>query len=126
MCLSCGPEVLLDPEVQRHRTTGEPATPAGSQRRGFGQAFEAEQARIERLGLVFSAGRHRQLHVVQTHDLEGHAHLLASGAIWPSGPRTASLPHDMGSLIKKRRKRMRKKKHKKMLKATRWQRRAGK
>jgi hypothetical protein len=28
--------------------------------------------------------------------------------------------------IKKRRKRMRKKKHKKMLKATRWQRRAGK
>jgi hypothetical protein len=31
----------------------------------------------------------------------------------------------MGSLIKKRRKRMRKKKHKKMLKATRW-RRAGK
>ncbi len=41
-----------------------------------------------------------------------------------AGP--ASLPHDMGSLIKKRRKRMRKKKHKKMLKATRWQRRAGK
>jgi hypothetical protein len=35
-------------------------------------------------------------------------------------------PTDMGSLIKKRRKRMRKKKHKKMLKATRWQRRAGK
>ena len=31
----------------------------------------------------------------------------------------------MGSLIKKRRKRMRKKKHKKMLKATRWHRRAG-
>jgi hypothetical protein len=30
----------------------------------------------------------------------------------------------VGSLIKKRRKRMRKKKHKKMLKATRWQRRA--
>jgi hypothetical protein len=37
-----------------------------------------------------------------------------------------SLPGGMGSLIKKRRKRMRKKKHKKMLKATRWQRRAGK
>jgi hypothetical protein len=36
----------------------------------------------------------------------------------------ANLPPDMGSLIKKRRKRMRKKKHKKMLKATRWQRRA--
>jgi len=37
-----------------------------------------------------------------------------------------SLQPAMGSLIKKRRKRMRKKKHKKMLKATRWQRRAGK
>jgi len=38
----------------------------------------------------------------------------------------ATLCGFMGSLIKKRRKRMRKKKHKKMLKATRWQRRAGK
>ena len=36
----------------------------------------------------------------------------------------ANLRPPMGSLIKKRRKRMRKKKHKKMLKATRWQRRA--
>jgi len=36
----------------------------------------------------------------------------------------ANLARNMGSLIKKRRKRMRKKKHKKMLKATRWQRRA--
>ena len=35
-------------------------------------------------------------------------------------------PSDMGSLIKKRRKRMRKKKHKKMLKRTRFQRRAKK
>jgi hypothetical protein len=48
------------------------------------------------------------------------------GPAWQSAHQTASLPHDMGSLIKKRRKRMRKKKHKKMLKATRWQRRAGK
>ncbi len=52
--------------------------------------------------------------------------LLAPWPTWQSAPRTASLPQDMGSLIKKRRKRMRKKKHKKMLKATRWQRRAGK
>jgi hypothetical protein len=37
---------------------------------------------------------------------------------------TTNLRRVMGSLIKKRRKRMRKKKHKKMLKATRWQRRA--
>ena len=49
-----------------------------------------------------------------------------AGPTWQSAHQTASLPHDMGSLIKKRRKRMRKKKHKKMLKATRWQRRAGK
>ena len=43
-------------------------------------------------------------------------------------PRAQPLPSTpvMGSLIKKRRKRMRKKKHKKMLKRTRWQRRAGK
>jgi len=40
------------------------------------------------------------------------------------GRRLGCVP--VGSLIKKRRKRMRKKKHKKMLKATRWQRRAGK
>ena len=43
-----------------------------------------------------------------------------------SGGPPARVSPDMGSLIKKRRKRMRKKKHKKMLKATRWQRRAGK
>jgi len=47
---------------------------------------------------------------------------------WGLGGRSpsATLTMLMGSLIKKRRKRMRKKKHKKMLKATRWQRRAGK
>ena len=44
--------------------------------------------------------------------------------VWnvPSKARYVGLT--MGSLIKKRRKRMRKKKHKKMLKRTRWQRRA--
>src|SRR5205807_1802497 len=44
----------------------------------------------------------------------------------PGGHVPTSLTGAMGSLIKKRRKRMRKKKHKKMLKATRWQRRSGK
>ncbi len=44
---------------------------------------------------------------------------------WTTGlSEAAILTHAMGSLIKKRRKRMRKKKHKKMLKRTRWQRRA--
>ena len=43
---------------------------------------------------------------------------------WRLTPGRLGCPIDMGSLIKKRRKRMRKKKHKKMLKATRWQRRA--
>ena len=42
-----------------------------------------------------------------------------------TGSEPLGWPAAMGSLIKKRRKRMRKKKHKKMLKATRWQRRAG-
>jgi hypothetical protein len=64
--------------------------------------------------------------VVEAHDLEPHDCLPRTGPTWQSTDGTASLPHDMGSLIKKRRKRMRKKKHKKMLKATRWQRRAGK
>jgi hypothetical protein len=64
--------------------------------------------------------------MVEPDDLEAHGRLLAPGPTWQLTPGTASLPHDMGSLIKKRRKRMRKKKHKKMLKATRWQRRAGK
>ena len=41
-------------------------------------------------------------------------------------PVLAFLQRTAGLSIKKRRKRMRKKKHKKMLKATRWQRRAGK
>jgi hypothetical protein len=46
---------------------------------------------------------------------------------WLAEARTlATLRPDMGSLIKKRRKRMRKKKHKKMLKRTRFQRRAKK
>jgi len=44
--------------------------------------------------------------------------------VWRSALSPCSLSFLMGSLIKKRRKRMRKKKHKKMLKATRWQRRA--
>jgi hypothetical protein len=42
-----------------------------------------------------------------------------------TGP-AATLVSEMGSLIKKRRKRMRKKKHKKMLKRTRFQRRGKK
>jgi hypothetical protein len=47
-----------------------------------------------------------------------------AGGTWREIPWSTRVPVDMGSLIKKRRKRMRKKKHKKMLKATRWQRRA--
>jgi hypothetical protein len=49
----------------------------------------------------------------------GTLRLAGAGAL-------ATLRADMGSLIKKRRKRMRKKKHKKMLKRTRFQRRAKK
>jgi hypothetical protein len=52
--------------------------------------------------------------------------LPRQGGYWHAATDLLSLQPAMGSLIKKRRKRMRKKKHKKMLKATRWQRRAGK
>jgi hypothetical protein len=50
-------------------------------------------------------------------------HLWGGSHRWVAAGKVHAL---MGSLIKKRRKRMRKKKHKKMLKRTRWQRRAGK
>jgi hypothetical protein len=45
---------------------------------------------------------------------------------WPAARRPGSVSRAMGSLIKKRRKRMRKKKHKKMLRRTRHQRQRGK
>jgi hypothetical protein len=57
--------------------------------------------------------------------LFGMSDMDRSGPIWASVASRLGFPA-VGSLIKKRRKRMRKKKHKKMLKATRWQRRAGK
>ena len=44
-------------------------------------------------------------------------------AVCGPGPTSRRMRPLMGSLIKKRRKRMRKKKHKKMLKRTRWARR---
>jgi len=49
-----------------------------------------------------------------------------SGRRTATGRRGVRLPPVMGSLIKKRRKRMRKKKHRKMLKRTRAQRQRGK
>ncbi len=54
----------------------------------------------------------------------GHAFLPDARLLGECRHKAANLRLVMGSLIKKRRKRMRKKKHKKMLKATRWQRRA--
>jgi hypothetical protein len=49
---------------------------------------------------------------------------MAERAVSPTGCRPGTVAGAMGSLIKKRRKRMRKKKHRKMLKRTRFQRRA--
>jgi hypothetical protein len=46
--------------------------------------------------------------------------------MWDPGIRADNVWRTMGSLIKKRRKRMRKKKHKKMLRRTRHQRQRGK
>ncbi len=62
----------------------------------------------------------------QLDDPRSAHHDDTAGLVRRSGTGAATLARGMGSLIKKRRKRMRKKKHKKMLKATRWQRRAGK
>jgi hypothetical protein len=55
---------------------------------------------------------------------EEHARKLSPGRLAQKGLRQLWCSAVMGSLIKKRRKRMRKKKHRKMLKATRFQRRA--
>ncbi len=112
--------------MQRHCPAPEPT--AASRRQGcrLGDAGQPEKPRIEGLRFLFPPCGHGQLYVLESDDLEAHGCLLTGGPTWQSTPETASLPHDMGSLIKKRRKRMRKKKHKKMLKATRWQRRAGK
>jgi mRNA-processing protein COX24 len=104
--------------VQDHVPVGEPAAAPAGQRLGFGLALEAQDPGVKGLSLVFCPHRHGQLHVIESHQTKDH---LVRGYRDP----LACCP-DMGSLIKKRRKRMRKKKHKKMLKATRWQRRAGK
>jgi hypothetical protein len=121
-------KVSFDPEMDGCAARGEPT--AASLRHGLrlGNAGEAEPPGVKGYGVRLSTRRHRQLDVVQTHDLVLHlaSPLWCRAPTWHSTRWTASLPHDMGSLIKKRRKRMRKKKHKKMLKATRWQRRAGK
>jgi hypothetical protein len=68
-----------------------------------------------------AARERRASRAAETGDFAGRYDWLARTVPSP-GP--ANLGHAMGSLIKKRRKRMRKKKHKKMLKRTRWQRRA--
>jgi hypothetical protein len=54
----------------------------------------------------------------------GAAHRFCARRITHRQAGAATVSDAMGSLIKKRRKRMRKKKHKKMLKRTRFQRRA--
>ena len=142
MGLAGGSEIRLDAEMEGHRPRSEPAPAPAGHRFGLGDPGKAQEAGVEGLGVGFPPRGHGQLDVVQPYNLVTHGDLprdvagpagarwalaTAGGAMtWQWAHRTASLPHDMGSLIKKRRKRMRKKKHKKMLKATRWQRRAGK
>jgi len=86
---------------------------------------------VEGTGVGFAPSGHGQLHVVEGDKLVSHVppptaddSLLGERLLGGCRRKAANLHLDMGSLIKKRRKRMRKKKHKKMLKATRWQRRA--
>ena len=128
MRLAGRPEIRLDAQVEGDRSRREPAPAPRCHGLGFGNPHESQEAGVEGLGLRFPTRWHGQLHVIEPDDREAHddAPPARGGPTWQSAHQTASLPHDMGSLIKKRRKRMRKKKHKKMLKATRWQRRAGK
>jgi mRNA-processing protein COX24 len=121
-------KVGLDAQMDHGRPGREPTAAALGQWLRLGLAGESEDPRIERFRLILASGRHGQLYVIEPDHLESHDRRppLPWCLTWHGVQGTASLPHDMGSLIKKRRKRMRKKKHKKMLKATRWQRRAGK
>jgi hypothetical protein len=129
--LAGGPKVVLDPEVQRHPAVGEPTSPSGRERRRLQSLFQTQDSLVEVPGLELPARGHRQLDVVDSdksvpHDPPPPGLGSFSGERLLGGCRrkAANLQLHMGSLIKKRRKRMRKKKHKKMLKATRWQRRA--
>ena len=100
---------------------------------GLGDAVEPEDAFVEGLGPVLAPGGMASW--TWSIAISRYPWATSAGpgpaprqgrARLPGGRRRRPLTcaHDMGSLIKKRRKRMRKKKHKKMLKATRWQRRA--
>ena len=124
MGLAGGTEIVLDPEV--HATA--PRANQHPPRAASGRVWAAARIRagpVEGLGLVLTPVGMASC-TWSSPTISNVTPPPRSGGDLAVGPRTASLPHDMGSLIKKRRKRMRKKKHKKMLKATRWQRRAGK
>jgi hypothetical protein len=98
-------KVRIDTQVECRRPGLEPTAAPLGHRFWLGNPGEAEQAGIKGFGGGLTPGGHGQLHMIESSDLKVHdLHLPAASAsrlTWQSARRTASLPHDMGSLIKK-------------------------
>jgi hypothetical protein len=124
------PEVVFDPQVEYHLVVGEPTAAPGCEHRGLRPLLEPQEPLVEITSFGLPAPGHRQLDVIDANEPVPHdppptrSPFQAQRLLGGCEQKAANLQLHMGSLIKKRRKRMRKKKHKKMLKATRWQRRA--
>lgn len=63
-----GPELGFDAQMQLEVARLEPHAAAPGEIFGLGHFGEAEQTRVEVAGLVFFAGRHGELHVIERED----------------------------------------------------------
>lgn len=68
VCFARRPEVLLDAEMDSGRPRFEPASPTPPHVLRLLHSWHAEQALVEANGGIFTSGRHRELHMVKTHD----------------------------------------------------------
>ena len=60
------PKILFHAEVNLHPFAAEPAPSPGTELRGLRHAFQAEQARLERLRFSVTSRRHRHLNMVES------------------------------------------------------------
>jgi hypothetical protein len=79
MRLSCRAEIALNPEVQRNVSGCEPGTTTPREGLRFLELGETQNARIEAPGSLFTALRHRELHVVKSDEL----HRTGFVCCWP-------------------------------------------
>ena len=71
MGLASRPEVVLHPEVEAHRPVTEPATATRRQGLWLGDPSQTQETAVEPVGRILGlgAGRHRQLHVIDAHQV---------------------------------------------------------